>query len=225
MKPHAARQYNEQFEQVTTALVTMGGKVHEAMEIARQSLHQRDDALRMRAKANDKEINALHEQVNIRIADLFAMHHPMADDLRFAISALKISAALERIGDIAKGITKRMVRLEAPFPPQALDALEKLVVIDREMIEDALTAVRTRDKELATRIWKRDEEADEVCRQVFRNILGATPGGTENMPLLVDILFAAKNFERMADYATGIAKAVIYIETGVKPHKSILDEI
>lgn len=225
MEPHAVKSYASRFDGITETLAEMGAHVRVAIEIAGQALAMRDEALRQRAKENDKQINRLNERTLERINEMLATQHPMASDLRYVVSALRIAGALERAGDLAKGVVKRMARLHVEFPATTREAMRRQIEVNLDMLEGALAALRARDAKQALAVWKRDDEADQLCRDVFQAVLTEMPRDPVEAPHLVDILFAAKNLERMADYIVAVAKAIHYVETGETPKKALLDEI
>ena len=153
---------------------------------------------------------------------LFTQAAPFASDLRFVIAILKASGSLERMGDLAKSITKHMARLKVPFSDPVHKALHDLVQVNREMLTEALQSMRTRDVEQAIAAWRKDDVADEACARVFDIIREEMSRDPATAGQLADVLFAAKNFERMADYCADIAKMVIYVVTGSRPHKDLL---
>lgn len=217
--------YNARFQEITSHLLQMGELVNEELTLAAASFSARDKDLHDKVRESDRKVNALNENTERLIAKMLTMQHPMASDLRYILSAHKVAVSLERIGDIAKGITKRMVRMETPFPEAVLPELTMLVTVVKEMITASLQAFSDRNPDLATGVWRRDEEADNLCRRVFALVITDMQKAPLHAHHMIDYLFAAKNFERAADYATGIAKTVHYVATGVKPKKSILDTI
>ncbi len=225
MQPYTVKSYAEQMDGIVGSIEEMGALVCDAIAIAGRAAVQRDTTLRTQAKANDKDINALQEKIDQQIAEMLAQQSPMASELRFILSALKIANTLERTGDLAKNTTKRLVRCEVPFSDAIEAQIGELVKVDTAMLRAALVAFRDQDDDGALAVWKRDDEADALCRDVFSSLLdqmGDTPGQESGM---VDALFAVKQFERIADYATSIAKTVHYITTGEKPRKSILEDL
>lgn len=219
----ATATYNTRFQEITDHLLKMGELVEEELSLAEASFSARDKDLHEKVRESDRKVNALNENMEKLIAKMLTMQHPMASDLRYILSAHKVSVSLERMGDIAKGITKRMVRMETPFPQVVLPELRALVSVVKEMLRASVKAFSERNPEMATEVWRRDEEADDLCRRVFALVIGDMQKSPLEAHQMIDYLFAAKNFERAADYATGIAKTVHYVATGVKPKKSILD--
>lgn len=221
----ATATYNARFQEITDHLLKMSELVEEELSLAEASFTARDKDLHEKVRESDRKVNALNENTEKLIAKMLTVQHPMASDLRYVLSAHKVAVALERIGDIAKGITKRMVRMETPFPQAVLPELEALVTVVKQMLRASVQAFSERVPEMATEVWRRDEEADDLCRRVFALVITDMQKSPLHAHHMIDYLFAAKNFERAADYATGIAKTVHYVATGVKPKKSILDAI
>ncbi len=225
MEAYTVKSYADQMHRITSSLEEMGALVVDAIAIAGKAITQRDTALRSQAKENDKRINALQEIIDQQIVEMFSKQSPMASQLRFILSAHKIANALERTGDLAKNTTKRLVRCGVKFPDETLVQIQQMVEVDSAMIRSALVAFRDQDEKAALVVWKRDDEADALCREVFTALLKdicAMPGTESGM---VDALFAVKQFERIADYASSIAKTVLYVATGEKPHKAVLEDI
>ncbi len=219
MQPHAVKSYLNHETKITHSLEAMGELVAQAIQISGEAILQRDQALRDRAKANSKQLLALQQEVDSEIAAMFSRHSPMASELRMILSAHKIANALERMGELAKNTTKRLVRSEVEFGGQTLQTMQSLVLVSESMLKDALKAFNAQDEALARAVWLRDDEADTLCREIFGLLLKdmcAVPGKEAGM---VDALFAVKQWERMADYATYIAKTVIYVTTGTRPRK------
>lgn len=224
MEPHIVKSYAAQMGRITSRLEEMGALVADAIAIAGHAVTQRDQALRQQAKANDKDINALQDHIDQQIAEMFMKQTPMASELRFILSAHTIANELERAGDLAKNTTKRLVRCGVDFPPEVLERIRRLVEVDADMLRAALAAFRSHDEKAALAVWKRDDEADKLCREAYSTLIQnicTTPGNEAGM---VDALFAVKQFERIADYASNIAKTVLYVTTGEKPQKEILED-
>lgn len=214
--------YTAQLDQMTSTLLQMGELIAQALDFSENALEHHEEELRQQAKQLDKRINALNDELEAQVVRLFTHAAPFASDLRFVIAMLKASGSLERMGDLAKSITKHMARMKVPFSAPVHDALHALVAVNREMLADVMESVRTRDADRALAAWRKDDVADEACARVFdiiREEMAREPAAAGQ---LADVLFAAKNFERMADYCADIAKMVIYVVTGSRPHKDVL---
>lgn len=224
MEPHVVKSYVTQMGRISASLEEMGALVTEAIAIAMRAVAERDAELRQQVKASDKEIDALQERIEGQIAEMFSKQSPMASELRLILSAHKIAVMLERMGDLAKNTTKRLVRSEVEFAPQTQEKIRLLAQTDVAMLKDALAAFRNQDETLARAVWKRDDEADTLCREVFSLLIADICGVPGKEVGMVDALFAVKQFERIADYASAIAKTVIYVATGQRPRKKMLEE-
>ena len=218
-KQHTLTNFDEKLTELADKMVEMGAAVRVSVELAGKALVHADEDILKAVRKNDDVINAFDEEIQQKATETIALMNPMAVDLRFVTSALRISVALERAGDITKAITKRMVRLKVDLPEDAREKMQEMIPIVLGMYDEALEAVRTRSTKKATAVWKRDEEADDLCSEVFAVMKKQMKGNPEVAHRMVDIMMAAKNFERLADYATNIAKTVHYVESGDYPRK------
>ena len=219
MNKHTLKSFDDRLDALTEQMVEMGALVRESVRMAGTSLVKPHESVLKEVRKNDKDINVYDKDIQQHVTEIIALMNPMAVDLRFITSALKISVALERAGDIAKSITKRMVRLPITLPVEAEAKLSELVAVVMSQIDSALEAVRTRCTDHATEVWKRDSEANDLCSEVFDVIRDEMKKNPDNAPHLADVMFAAKNFERLGDYAANIAKTVYYVTSGETPKK------
>jgi phosphate transport system protein len=144
-----------------------------------------------------------------------ARRQPMAVDLREIVSALRISNDLERIGDLAKNIAKRVIALNAEFPPPKLNrGVEHMTDLLLSQLKAVLNAYARRSVAEAMAVWRGDEEIDAVCTSVFRELLTYMMEDPRNISFCIHLLFCAKNIERMGDHATNIAETVHYMIEG-----------
>ncbi len=222
MKHHTLKSFDAKMNDISNNIVKMGEKVVDSVHLCGKALQSNDEDLITNAKIVEKEINALSDLIEQQVTECIALMNPMAVDLRFITSALRIAISLERAGDMAKSITKRMVRLQTQLPELVLQKLQALVQVDVEMLNQALEAVGQRSQEKALSVWRRDDEADDLCRDALNAGREAMQANPNDAHLLMDVLFAAKNLERIADYATSLAKTVYYVESGERPKKSLL---
>ena len=220
MNHHTQSAYDKQLGLLTEDILKMGALVKELVIIAKRSLIERNPSLVDEARAKDKEVNALDYRIEHQVAVVLALRNPMAVDLRFVTSALKIAGALERAGDLAKNTAKRSVKLENYMPAESTQKLERMVEIVIEMMDEALAAVERRDSVKATEVWKRDDEVDDLYHDMLAGMQKEMLAHPENILAYTHFVFAAKNFERIADYATNLAKTVHYITTGKPADKA-----
>lgn len=214
MNNHTNSSYDKQLTLLTGDILAMGGLVKELIVIAKRSLIERNADLVAEARAKDKEINALDTKIEHQVAVVLALRNPMAVDLRYVTSALKIAGALERAGDLAKNTAKRSVKLADYMPAAATDKLERMVEIVLQMLDEALSAVERRDSKKATQVWQRDDEVDDLYHELIAGMQQEMLAHPEHILAYTHFVFAAKNFERIADYATNLAKTVHYVTSG-----------
>lgn len=221
---HTLSKYDHKLQELRDTFLSMGELVKASIELTQQALNNQQADLYQKIKENDKKINALDDKVEELVTQIIALMNPMAMDLRFVTSALKVSLFLERAGDLAKNTTKRLSRLEINVPTKTKAMLEDLIVTDLKMLEAALEAVKNSDADKAIYVWKSDDEADNLCKDIFEELRAQMIRTPNDAPHLADIMFAAKNLERLADYATNLAKTVHYVLTGEKPKKNLLKQ-
>ncbi len=139
----------------------------------------------------------------------------MAVDLREIVGALRLANDLERIGDLAKNIAKRVIALNGEFPPPKLiRGVEHMADMVLGQMKAVLDAYARRDVSKAMAVWRGDEEIDAVCTSVFRELLTYMMEDPRNITFCIHLLFCAKNIERMGDHATNIAETVHYVIEG-----------
>ena len=153
---------------------------------------------------------------------MLALQNPLAIDLRFVTSILKITGMLERAGDLAKNTVKRSVKMGEFAPEPVIAKLERMADIIVEMLDAALSAFDSKNTEQAIAVWKRDEEIDDLYHEVLAVMQKEMAKSPDNVPACTHVVFAAKNLERLADYTTNIAKTVYYVTSGKRADKTLL---
>lgn len=209
-------------QHLTDSILRMGGLVKEMITVALQSLTAKDDAHKEQVRELDREVNALDRSISEQATMMLAMRSPMGDDLRFVTSALRIASDLERAGDLAKNTTKRSMKLGDYSPAPVLDSLHNMADIVRNMVGDAIRAIETRDPGLALDVWKRDKKVDDLYHDILRMLQQEMQSNPASVESATHFVFATKNFERIADYATSLARTVHYVTTGELADKSTL---
>jgi phosphate transport system protein len=168
----------------------------------------------MRIVEEDKKLDSLEMETERRVIQLIALRAPMAGDLRDAIAALKISAVVERIGDYAKNIARRVPLLEDAGSIEPLSLLPEMARISTQMVHDVLDAFVNRDADAAVRVVERDQAVDDFYDSIFRTLLTFMMENPHNIGQSAHLLFVAKNLERVGDHATNIAEMVYYAASG-----------
>jgi phosphate transport system protein len=139
----------------------------------------------------------------------------MADDLREVIAALKISGVIERIGDYAKNIAKRVSEMERIKKFEPLTLIPAMAEIAQSMVRDVLNAYGSRDSILAVQVIERDEKVDNFYNSIFRNLVAHMMENPSTISSAAQLLFVARNLERIGDHATNVAEMVYFAATGL----------
>jgi phosphate transport system protein len=193
----------------------MGGLAEKQIGDAFEALDKRDLALAERVVADDAKIDALQREIEEKAILTIARRQPMAVDLREIVGALRVSNDLERIGDLAKNIAKRVGALEGDFQPQqVMRGVEHMTDLVLTQIKDVLDSFARRNAAEAMAVWRSDEEVDAVNNSLFRELLTYMMEDPRNISYCIHLLFCAKNIERMGDHATNIAETVYYMVEG-----------
>ncbi len=215
---HIASAFDRDLEAIQAQIMKMGGMVEHAIAQAAKSLEARDEEQAEEVRRQDRAIDAMEERVNEATARLIALRAPTAIDLRLALSVLKISANLERIGDYAKNMAKRTTVLaQMPAIDGSTSALRRMAREVELMLKDALDAYIRRDADLALSVVERDHDVDQMYNALFREFLTFMMEDPRNITACMHLHFIAKNTERMGDHVTSIAEQVIYLVTGEMP--------
>lgn len=195
--------------------------VEQNQQKAVRALHTRDARLAEEVIRSDEEINQAEVEVEEECLKILALHQPVAVDLRFTVSVLKITNDLERVGDLAVNIAERAILLSKVVAPDIpLDFLGMASKTEK-MLRDSLDALVNFDAELARNVRIADDEVDTMNRDMYEQIKVALRKEPNHVAALVHFLSAARHLERIADLATNIAEDVLYlIEGDIVRHQS-----
>src|SRR5262249_51653031 len=149
--------------------------------------------------------------VNVLTVRMLALRQPMATDLRAAIAALKISTDLERIGDYAVNLSKRILVLTQAAPMVSVPTIARMGRLVQGMIKNVLDAYVSRDPDKAVDVRNQDRDVDQLHTSLFRELLTYMMESPQNITPCTHLLFVAKNIERMGDHATNIAESVVFM--------------
>ena len=211
---HTIKAFDEDLDRLRALISQMGGLAEHAIRESMRCLVQRDLEGALRIVENDKKLDALEVETEMRSVQILALRAPMAGDLRDIVAALKISGVVERIGDYAKNIAKRVPLLEGAGTIEPISLLPEMARIATEMVHDVLNAFVERDAEAALRVCERDQAVDDFYNSIFRTLLTFMMENPQNIGQSAHLLFIAKNLERVGDHATNIAEMVYYAATG-----------
>jgi phosphate transport system protein len=224
LSAHTLKSYDEQLKHLSDLIAQMVGELRNLVRASKEAFRSRDEARIADAKAADKIINRLDQEIEEAAITVLALQSPVAVDLRFVTSVLKITSMLEQAGDMAKNTVKRSVRMGTYASESGISRLERMADVIDELLSDALKAFQTRDADLATKVWKRDDEVDDIYKELITLMQEEMAQSKDRIAPCTHVMFAAKNLERLADYTTNLAKTVYYINTGKRADKSILKD-
>jgi phosphate transport system protein len=221
MSEHTAKAFDVDLQELNKSVAQMGGLAEKAIADSVDALVRLDTDLAAHVILVDNSIDTLQREIEEKAILTIARRQPMAIDLREIVSALRVSNDLERIGDLAKNIAKRVGELNGEFRPQKLiRGIEHMAGLVLGQVKQVLDAYAGRDLAKALDVWRRDEEVDAMCTSLFRELLTYMMEDPRNITFCIHLMFSAKNIERMGDHATNIAETVHYMIEG----RTITDE-
>jgi phosphate transport system protein len=214
MTEHTVKAFDNEISQLRGLIAEMGGLAEVAIRDSVLALVRHDEDLAHEVVGNDARLDALEAEVDRLAVRVIALRAPMADDLRDVIAALKISGVIERIGDYAKNIAKRVGHMEGRAKIEPLTLVPAMADIAQGMVRDVLNAYGARDAELAVEVIRRDENLDNFYNSIFRNLVAHMMENPATISSAAQLLFVARNLERIGDHATNVAEMVYYAATG-----------
>jgi phosphate transport system protein len=206
--------FDEELAGLKEKLLLMGAKVEEAIRLAMKSLMDRESKLAKQVIQNDRDINDLEIEVDEVCHRLLALHQPMASDMRFITSSMKINSDLERMGDLAVNIAERALTLNQVAPLKPFIDIPRLAVIAQEMVKISLDSLVNRDPVAAKKVCERDDEVDSLNDQIIRELISYMLDDRANIKRALDLVLVSRYLERVADHATNVAEDVIYMVQG-----------
>ena len=217
-RPHTTSAFDQDLDALYSRVLTMGGLVESAIADASSALAARDDESAALVVQGDRRIDALEDEINAAVVRTIALRQPTGVDLRIIVTVMKIAADLERLGDYAKNMAKRVpVLAQHGTVDGAGSALRRQAKLVRLMLKDALDAFARGDADQARDVILRDVEVDQMTNALFREFLTHMMEDPRAITPCMHFLFISKNLERMGDHVTEICEQVIYLETGEKP--------
>lgn len=208
------RNFQTQLDDIKSLLVTMGGSVEKALEMVTSGLMERDLKKLEAVFEIEEKINRCHLELDEACTNYLAKQGPVAGDLRFVVSALKINSDLERMGDQCVNMShsgKDYINRTKHF---SADEIRTMAKVARQMVKDSLDCFVTRNLELAQKVLVTDDELDSRKQSIFENMIEEMKQNPQGVEAALDLILIARNLERMGDHATNIAEDVIYFSTG-----------
>jgi phosphate transport system protein len=207
METHFQQELNKLKEQ----LLKMAGLAERAISNAIEALVKRDTPLAEKTIVEDEKINEMEIRVDDLCLKLLALHQPLAADLRFITSAMRINTELERIGDLSVNIAERAISLDQEPQLKPYIDLPRMAEITQSMVKDVLDAFVNGDARLARSVCERDDQVDALNDQVFRELLTYMMSDPKTITRAVHLIIVSRCLERIADHATNIAEGVIFM--------------
>jgi phosphate transport system protein len=211
---HTAKAFDEDMDHIRGLIAEMGARAETAVNNAMKALINNDKELARTTRVDDKIIDRLETEVEKLTVQTIALRAPMADDLRELVAALKIAAVIERIGDYAKNISKRVGQLETNNFLSSNDQLRRMGDIAGEMVRNAMNAYANRDIEQARAVTIRDDAVNQIYKNLFVDFIAFVAKNPGSATEIAHLLYISKNLERVGDHATNWAQMIYFTETG-----------
>jgi phosphate transport system protein len=212
---HIVQAFDGDLQEIAGKVAAMGGLAEKQITDAIRALRDRDGELAEHVIAADLTIDALQSEIEQKAILTLARRQPMAVDLREIVAAMRVCNDLERIGDHAKHIGKRVVALGEDLYPQTFArGIERMADLVLSLLKQVLDAYASRDVQTTLAVWRGDEEVDALCTSLFRELLTYMMEDPRNITFCIHLMFCAKDIERMGDHATNIAETVYYMIQG-----------
>jgi len=212
---HTAKAFDTDLQEITRKVAEMGGLAERQITDAVQALVDRDTELAERVIATDPAIDTLQHEIEEKAILTIARRQPMAVDLREIVGAMRVCNDLERIGDHAKHIGKRVVALEDDsYPQKLIRGVAHMGTLVSALLKQVLDAYASRDLAAALAVWNGDEEVDALCTSLYRELLTYMMEDPRYITFCMHLMFCAKDIERIGDHATNIAETVYFMIEG-----------
>lgn len=211
---HTVTAFDDDMDEIRGMIAEMGARAETAVTHAMMALNENNKELAASIRAEDKIIDSLETEVEKLVVRTIALRAPMADDLRELIAALKMSAVIERIGDYAKNVAKRVGLLESSKFLGTNGQLRMMGEITVEMIRMAMDAYAKRDVDLARAVIARDNDVDQLYKDLFVDFVAFVAKNPTSATEIAHLLFISKNLERIGDHSTTVAEMIYFTETG-----------
>ncbi|MBS9477275.1 phosphate signaling complex protein PhoU [Ancylobacter radicis] len=215
MTEHIVSSFDNDLKELSRRVVEMGGQSERLVADSVEALVKRDTELAQKVIVLDGPVDLLQREIEEKAILTIARRQPLAGDLREIVAAMRIANDLERIGDLAKNTSKRVLALTGEFHPQKLvRGVEHMSGLVLEQLKMVLDSYASREDARALEVWRRDGDVDVLYTSLFRELLTYMMEDPRNISLCTHLLFCAKNIERIGDHATNIAETVHYLATG-----------
>jgi phosphate transport system protein len=211
---HTVKSYDKDLQNIASVIDEMLEFVLISIDMVLQAIKNQVEDPIDKISAHDYKINSLDFLIEKKVTTILALRQPMAVDLRYIVSALKVSSNLERVGDQAKSIIKKIVKAgDILLDDKFHQPLLQMISLSQKMVKDAVFAFNNQDIELSDLVLKSDDDIDNIYSGMFK-IIDSDSFDKGSITKIINIMFIAKSFERLADHATNIAEINRYVITG-----------
>jgi phosphate transport system protein len=208
-------QFQKELDRLKKQILHLGAMVEEHVDMAIKAVEKKDATLAGEVIKADLKVDDLEVEIEEECLKLLALYQPVAEDLRFIIAVIKINHDLERIGDEAVNIAERMVYISTRAPVPVSFDYRLMSEKTRAMLKSSLDALVTMDEDLANKVRLKDDEVDQINREIYDHVKQAILENPDKGGYLINLFSIARNLERIADHATNIAEEVIYLVEGI----------
>ena len=212
--PHTVKSYEEELKNLNSNIIKMGGFCEKSLGKAIQAITTRNSDNAEAVIKDDEKIDKFETIIEQQVVNLIALRQPMAIDLRETVTALKISSDLERIGDLAKNISKRTLLLNENLPKNLVDAIIRVSSDVQKQLKSILDAYLERSSAMAINVWESDEQIDDLTNFCMQEVIKYLKENEKNLSDGTHLLFVTKNIERIGDHTTNIAEQIYYLVKG-----------
>lgn len=211
---HIVKSYGNEIDELVSGIMAMKDMAIDLIKMAEESLTAPNSSKYKEAKLKDIQINNLERSIEAKAITLLATRQPMAGDLRFIVSAIKIVSLLERIGDRAKKIIKKATIISSSFTDEVNKDIQNMNKIIINMINEVFLNIEKYDFSDLKKAYADDNKVDDYYGETMKLVLAAQEKSDEDLKEFIAKIKVLKNFERIGDYATKVAKIVYYIAEG-----------
>ena len=211
---HTVKSYEEEMQSLNDNLIKMGSLTETQIADAMAAVIKVDKDSVDKIVKNDGSINELRSIIDEQITTVLVKRAPMAVDLRITISTMKISHDLERIGDLAKSIAKKVKPLPIDLPDELVGSLRRLGDLVQKQLKEVLDAYLNKSKDKSIEIWRKDEQVDDLTNLAMNEVANYLQSDKKNLEIATHLLFVTKNIERAGDHITNIAESLYYLIEG-----------
>ncbi len=214
MSEHIVSSYEGQLKTLHSTVLKMGALCESQFSNSIIALVKKDEELIDKIIGKDERIDELEKKIDDQVVNLITLRQPMAIDLRETVSAMRIAAELERIGDLAKNIVKRVKYIKVDLNNEDFSLIKTASELVQNNLKKTLDSYSKKDEQLALSVWNSDKEIDVIINKLLEDFLSNMKKEKKNIESLTHLLFVAKNIERIGDHSTNICEYVYFLIKG-----------